>query len=163
MDGDTTESDDTIVTQSDIDDLDGPVPLRDCVIINLLTHFVEIARKSQQPIKGAVLAPDLSNSIYLTAVARRSSPRPHAEFGPSDLSRPRIFGGDDYDHLLMPLHTPGHWMLAILHRHRRSVTFFDPLQRSDDVPLRPLISDVIKGVVAALYGKDFLVSQPAGC
>lgn len=150
--------DDTAVTHHDLEDLAGPMQLRDCVIVNLLTHFVEVARNSRRPVKGAVLAPDVSNSIYLTVVARQSVPQPRAELGPADLAVPRIFGGDDYDYLIMPLHTPGHWMLAILDRQSRRVTFFDPLQLSDDVPsLRPTIADVIKGVVAAVHTEDFLV------
>lgn len=160
--------DDTIVTPRDLEDLTTHAPLRDCVVLNLLTHFAEVAQDAQPPVRAAVLAPDLSNSIYLTVIQRQMLSRPSAELGPEDLAVVRISGcRNGYDYLLMPVHAQepgthiGHWMIGFLDLQSKCVTFFDPLQPSEDHPnLRAYLVEVLRRMVASALGHQFLVSFP---
>lgn len=104
------------------------------VIVALLRYFEQLAEALFPPRHYLLINPEFTDLVYREAV--NSDPTGFRQ-------RPLLANGATYgsrkscDYILMPIHEPGHWTLAIGVRRTGRFEHYDPLQRDFDVASNP--------------------------
>lgn len=120
------------------------------VIVALLRYFAEIAESLLPPRHYLVVNPEFTALVIREMTVQQTELPDGATYGRRE--------GSDY--VLMPIHLPDHWTIAIGSPRTGVFEFFNPLQSGDAVSgVSPSIAASVVAVVDALNAGGMQVSS----